>query len=81
MDDDDNAEDLDVDFRTSGKSQSSSSKTSVSRRGRHVGAWAAAPGIHSLPLLQASGFWKSSNRFSTNIMKPVWEAIETTKKL
>lgn len=81
MEDDDHAEDLDLDARTTGKGQSSSSKTFVSRLGRPLGAWAAAPAIQTLSLLQASGYLKSSNGLSYNIMKPVWEAIETTKKL
>lgn len=81
MDDNDNTEDLDLDVRTTGKSQTSSSKTFVSRPGRRFGAWVAAPLAQTFPLLQASGCLKSSNGLSSNIMRPVWEAVETTKKL
>lgn len=81
MEDDDNTEDLDLDVRTTGKGQTSSSKTFVSTLGRHLGASVAAPVLQTFSLLQASGYLKSSNGLSSNIMRPVWEAIETTKKL
>lgn len=45
MQDDDNAEDLDLDLRTSGRSQTSSSKTFVSGLRGHLGARAAALAI------------------------------------
>lgn len=81
MEEDDNTEGLDLGVRTAGKSQTSSSKSFVSGRGRHLTASLAAEVVQRFPLPQASGYLKSSNGLSSNIMRPVWEAIETTKKL
>lgn len=79
LEDDDNAEDLDV--RTSGKSQTpSSNRAFVSTSRLNLGAFVTAP-VSYTSLLQSSGYLKSSNGLSSNIMKTMWDAIETTKKL
>lgn len=77
--DDDNAEDLDL--RTFGKSQTpNSNRAFVSTLRLNLGAFVTAP-VSYASLLQSSGYLKSSNGLSSNIMKTMWDAIETTKKL
>lgn len=79
LEDDDNADDLDL--RTFGKSQTpNSNRAFVSTLRLNLGAFVSAP-VSYTSLLQSSGYLKSSNGLSSNIMKTMWDAIETTKKL
>lgn len=81
LEDDDNADDQDLDLRTIGKSQTpNSNRAFVSTLRLNLGAFVAAP-VSYTSLLQSSGYLKSSNGLSSNIMKTMWDAIETTKKL
>lgn len=79
LEDEDNAEDSDL--RTFGKRQTpNSNRTFVSTLRLNLGAFVTAP-VSYTSLLQSSGYLKSSNGLSSNMMKTMWEAIETTKKL